>query len=79
VAQEAAAVEHELRSRAGADPDRCCGYVPALAAQSGIVSDLPACQAFAARLPYIVNGLYRYEFNFLRLSLVQQSTDPAHS
>jgi hypothetical protein len=78
VAQEAAAVEHELRTPADQDPDRCCGYFPALAGQGGIVSDLPTCQAFAARLPYIFHGGYRYEFNFLRLSLVQQSTDPSY-
>jgi hypothetical protein len=69
----AAAVEHELRTRAGSDPDGCCGYFPALRGNVGIVSDLPECQALAARLPDIRFAGYRYEFNFLRLSLKQQS------
>ena len=78
VAQGAAAVEHELRVRAGEDPDGCCGYFPALAGDRGIISDLPACHSFAARLPHIWHQGHRYEFNFMRLSLVQQSTDASY-
>ncbi|MBV9465482.1 MAG: hypothetical protein JO169_05150, partial [Solirubrobacterales bacterium] len=48
---ELAAVERELRTRAGEDRDRCCGYFPTLSGTRGIVSDLPACRAFALRLP----------------------------
>jgi hypothetical protein len=74
----AAAVEHELRLRAAADPDGCCGYFPALASNVSIISDLPDCQTFAAGLPHIWCGGYRYEFNFLRLSLVQQCQHAAY-
>ena len=51
---ELAAVERELRTRAGEDRDRCCGYFTTLDGTSGIVSDLPACRAFAVRLPQLV-------------------------
>ncbi|MFZ0040461.1 MAG: hypothetical protein WAK93_04080 [Solirubrobacteraceae bacterium] len=78
MAQEVAAVERELRDRAASDADRCCGYFPALAGEDGIIGDLPACRAFAARLPFIWHGGYRYEFNFLRLSSVQQSADASY-
>jgi hypothetical protein len=67
-------VEDELRTFARMDPDRCCGYFPALAGRDGIISDLPACQAFASRIPEIRLAGRRFQFNFLRLSLVQQST-----
>jgi hypothetical protein len=72
----APAAEHELRSRARSDRDKCCGYFPALAGTEGIVSDLPACRAFAAELPQIAYAGSMYCFNFLRLSLVQQSSKP---
>lgn len=49
-----AAVEDELRARAGSDRDGCCGYFPALNGMSGIVSDLPACRGFAVLLPQLV-------------------------
>jgi hypothetical protein len=75
VAQAAAAAEHELRTFALMDRDRCCGYFPALAGSDGIISDLPACRAFASRIPSIWFAGYRYQFNFLRLSLVQQSAE----
>ena len=78
VSQAIAAVESELRTRATTDPDRCCGYFPALADDREIISDLPACQAFAEHLPNIWHGGHRYEFNFLRLSLVQQSADASY-
>jgi hypothetical protein len=73
----APAVERELRLRARHDVDRCCGYFPALAGTDGIVSDLPACRKFAAEVPQIVHAGTVYHFNFLRLSLVQQSCEPA--
>jgi hypothetical protein len=72
------AAETELRTRARVDPDGCCGYFPALAGVPGIVGDLPACQDFAARLPQISYGGAVYRFNFLRLSLAQQSAGPAY-
>jgi hypothetical protein len=72
----APAAERELRSRAWYDFDKCCGYFPALAGADGIVSDLPACRRFAAEMPQITHGGSVYHFNFLRVSLVQQSREP---
>ena len=72
MAAEVAAVEHELRTRAGADRDRCFGYFPGLNGANGIAGDLPACREFAVRLPQLVVRGVRLRFNFLRLSLVQQ-------
>lgn len=78
IAQQAGAVEYELRTRAVTDPHRCCGYFPALADNGEIINDLPICHAFATQLPQICHGGQRYEFNFLRLSLVQQSTEASY-
>ena len=57
--------------------NRRCGYFPGLRGVPGINSDLPACRAFEHRLPSIVHCGVEYRFNFLRLSLIQQSVDPA--
>lgn len=43
----------------------------------GIDSDLPACRAFETRWPSIRHCGAEYRFNFIRLSLTQQSVDPA--
>jgi hypothetical protein len=75
---DVAAVERELRTRAGSDRDRCFGYFPGLNGASGIASDLPACRAFARRLPELVVRGAPFRFNFLRLSLVQQSARAAY-
>ena len=40
------------------------------------MSDLPACRTFAAGVPQITHDGSAYHFNFLRLSLVQQSSEP---
>ena len=72
-----AEVETELGARAALDENRCCGYFPGLKGVPGINSDLPACRAFEHRLPSIVHCGVEYRFNFLRLSLIQQSVDPA--
>lgn len=74
----AAAAGHELRARAAFDRDRCCGYFPALDGVPGTVGDLPSCREFALGLPAITHANIRYSFNFLRLSLIQQSADPAY-
>jgi hypothetical protein len=78
VAEIATAAQCELRKRALVDRDRCRGYFPALDGAPGILADLPACREFAARLPQIRCSEVIYRFNFLRLSLVQQSADPAY-
>lgn len=44
---------------------------------SGIHAELPACRALAEALPAISPAGLTYGFNFLRLSLVCQSADPA--
>lgn len=75
---EAEAVELELRTRAGTDRDRCFGYFPGLNGASGIASDLSACREFARRLPELVVRGAPFQFNFLRLSLVQQSARAAY-
>ena len=72
------AVEDELRSRARLDRNGCCGYFPALASVPGIHNDLPACRRFATCLPQLRVAGVVYGFNFLRLSLVAQSGDPAY-
>jgi hypothetical protein len=78
LAESAAGAELELSARAALDRDRCCGYFPALEGVHGIDCDLPACRAFATSLPVINNGGTEFRFNFLRLSLKQQSSDPAY-
>jgi hypothetical protein len=72
-----AEVETELSARAALDKNRCCGYFPALIGVRGIDGNLPACRAFAERLPAIGDCGTAYRFNFIRLSLAQQSVDPA--
>lgn len=71
------AAEGELRLGAIEDRDRCCGYFPALAGMSGIRTELQASRVFAEALPAISHSGMTYWFNFLRLSLVCQSADPA--
>ncbi len=75
--QSLAEVETELRARAALDQNGCCGYFPALTGEPEINSDLPACRAFEARWPSMRHGGAEYRFNFVRLSLTQQSVDPA--
>jgi hypothetical protein len=72
-----AKVEAELGARAASDENRCCGYFPALEDTPGIESALPACRAFGDRWRSLSHCGVEYQFNFVRLSLVQQSVDPA--
>jgi hypothetical protein len=72
------AVEHELRAWAQVDRDGCRGYFPALGSLPGIHSDLPACRLFAARFPLVKHAGEEYRFNFVRLSLLAQSVEPAY-
>jgi hypothetical protein len=78
LAESTAGAELELVARAALDRDRCCGYFPVLEGVHGIDCDLPACRAFARGLPIISHGGRNFRFNFLRLSLKQQSVDPAY-
>lgn len=77
LAEMAGAADDELRVYARGDRDGCCGYFPTLAGVDGILSELPACIAFARWLPTINYAGAEYRFSFLRLSLVQQSVEPA--
>ena len=78
LAESATDAELELGARAAVDRDGCCGYFPAFDGVEGIDCDLPVCRAFALSLPVIDYGGREYRFNFLRLSLKQQSVDPAY-
>jgi hypothetical protein len=70
--------ERELARHASADSQRCWGYFPSLTGRPGIQTNLPACQQLARTLPEITVAGTRYQFNFLRLSLRCQSTQPAY-
>ena len=78
LAESTAGAELELAARAALDRDKCCGYFPVLEGVDGIDCDLPACRAFARNLPIITHRGREFRFNFLRLSLKQQSVDPAY-
>jgi hypothetical protein len=78
LAARAPEAERELVARAALDRDRCCGYFPALKGVHGIDCDLPRCHAFATSLPTITHAGTTFRFNFLRLSLKQQSIHPAY-
>jgi hypothetical protein len=70
-------VESELGARAARDRNGCYGYFPALEGAPGIDSNLPACLSFGTRWPSITHRGTEYLFNFIRLSLMQQSSEPA--
>lgn len=78
LAERAAEAELELCARAALDRDSCCGYFPALEGVHGVYCDLPACRAFATSLSVIDYSGREFRFNFLRLSLKQQSVEPAY-
>jgi hypothetical protein len=71
------AVETEFGTRAALDQNKCRGYFPTLRGVPGIDSALPACRVFRDRVPSLDVGGQDYQFNFIRLSLTQQSVDPA--
>jgi hypothetical protein len=72
-----AEVETELRAHAARDQNGCCGYFPALEGVPGIECNLPARRALRESLPSLEHRGDDYRFNFIRLSLTQQSADPA--
>jgi hypothetical protein len=65
-------VRGELAARALADPNRCFGYFPGLIGSQEIDSDLPRCKQFSQAAPRSIVEDRRLDFNFLRLSLVEQ-------
>jgi hypothetical protein len=77
-ARHAEEAERELARHALADAHRCWGYFPSLTGRAGIHTDLPACRELASALPQVTAAGTSYRFNFLRLSLTCQSTQPAY-
>lgn len=75
-ARHADEAERELASHARTDAFGCWGYFPSLAGRPGIRTDLRACHQFASALPQINAAGTIFRFNFLRLSLRCQSTQP---
>lgn len=73
------AVQQELTDKAETDTDKCWGYFPAMANRSGIDTTLPVSQTFVDNVPNLTMNGRILNFNFLRLSLVEQSSDaPYH-
>lgn len=75
---EVRAVENELEEAAGRDRDKCWGYFPSLRRPSGVSDDLPASRSLAGLVPQLFVQGATFSFCFLRLSLVQQSTEPSY-
>jgi hypothetical protein len=69
--------ERELRRRAATDDNRCAGFFPTLSAVPGIESDFPSCRDLMRLVPEIEHESRAYRFNFIRLSLVCQASQPA--
>ena len=69
--------ERELRRRAATDENRCAGFFPTLSGVPGIESDFPSCRDLMRLVPKIEHESRVYRFNFIRLSLVCQASQPA--
>jgi hypothetical protein len=69
--------ERELRRRAAADENRCAGFFPTLSGVPGIESNFPSCRELMRLVPKIEHESSAYRFNFIRLSLVCQASQPA--
>jgi hypothetical protein len=69
--------ERELRRRAATDANRCAGFFPTLSGVPGIESNLPSCRDLMRLIPTIEQEGSSYRFNFIRLSLVCQASQPA--
>lgn len=67
----------ELRHRAATDQNRCAGFFPSLSGVPGIDGDFPSCRELMYLLPEIEHEGRSYRFNFIRLSLVCQASEPA--
>lgn len=79
VASEAIeAAERELSIKASSDTDRCYGYFPGMS-RDGIGNNLPLSQKFAQNAAKLMVNGKSVDFNFLRLSLIDQpSISPFH-
>lgn len=72
------AAEAELRQHAETDVDKCFGYFPYMKSP-GIDNQLPACKAVADSAPTLELSGIDLQFNFLRMSLVEQhASGPYH-
>ena len=69
--------EHELRRRAATDENRCAGFFPTLSGVPGIESNYPSCRNLMRLVPKIEHEGRAYRFNFIRLSLISQASQPA--
>jgi hypothetical protein len=69
--------ERELRRRAATDDNRCAGFFPTLSGVPGIESNFPSCRDLMRLVPKIEHESRAYLFNFIRLSLVCQASQPA--
>ena len=79
IAPRIEAVQQELSVRAAQDANRCFGYFPSMKNARGIESNLPHSEKLAAIFPEIQLEGKTLAFNFLRLSLIQQTGDsPFH-
>ncbi len=73
------AAEIELRGKCEHDDNQCYGYFPAMRGRGSVDTNLPRCEAFAASMPGLVVRDKKLQFNFIRMSLVQQRGDaPFH-
>jgi hypothetical protein len=69
--------ERELRRRAATDENRCAGFFPTLNGVPGIDGNFPSCRDLMRLVPKIEHESRVYRFNFIRLSLVCQASQPA--
>lgn len=71
--------EGELGLHAQRDDDKCYGYFPGMGDRRGIDANLPVSQSFADGAQYLTVDGKKLNFNFLRLSLIDQpSISPFH-
>jgi hypothetical protein len=77
--QDITAVQAELTAKAKEDANKCWGYFPAMKGKSSIDTDLPISAGFADGIPQLEVDGKSLRFNFVRLSLIQQTgTSPFH-
>jgi hypothetical protein len=68
--------DRELRCRAAIDQNRCAGFFPSLSGVPDIDCDFPSCRELMHLVPEIEHEGRAYRFNFMRLPLVCQASEP---
>jgi hypothetical protein len=68
--------DRELRCRAAIDQNRCAGFFPSLRGVPAIDHEFPCCRELMHLVPEIEHEGRAYRFNFIRLSLVCQASEP---